>query len=385
MHSTSDSSFPGVLLVPPLFLPESYGGAEQQTMRFGVELAAQGVDVGVLTIRQQSSTPAQEVRDGLRIKRIKVRAPAYLGGKYTLSWLKWCFYAGFYVLRRRRSLGVIHIVHGKLHAVPFIVLARWLGIKTVVKLGRSGEHFDLDRVRAKKIYGPGCAWVLTRWVNVFVANSREISTDLQRCGIEERRIVSIPNGVKMPPDYSDTCRRPNSLVYAGRLDPEKAVDVLLRCLASIEEREWHLDVYGDGECMDQLRALAIELGLGVRVVFHGAVADVSTRFRECEFYVSSSLSEGMSNSLLEAMSAGAIPLVTRVGGVSDLVSHGESGLLANATDQAQYARILTSALSLSREQRITMSASARQVIRDRFSMQTVVERHIQLYRRLIVN
>lgn len=373
----------GVLLVPPLFLPESYGGAEQQTLRYATELKRRGISASIFTVRLKSATSAQDIMETVPVTRVLLKAPPFLGGKHTLSLLKWSVNLLLHLWSNRRRIEIVHVIHSKLHGVAAILGARLLGMKVVAKLGRSGEHFDLDRVRDKKLYGPLCAWFIARYVHVFVANSREIRSDLLRWGVADERIANIPNGVLIPSEDSKVARMPNSFVYAGRLDPEKAVDTLLEGLAKLEHRRWQLDILGDGECMDDLQKCAQHLGLSENVVFHGAVKAVQEWLKQSEFYVSSSLSEGMSNALLEAMSHGTIPLVTRVGGVADAVDDGISGMLAMPGDLPDYARILRGAVELTAHDRNEMSRQACEAVKARFSMDVVAQRHLQLYESLL--
>lgn len=377
----------GVLLIPPLYLPESYGGAEQQTQRFASELLRCGIQASVYTVRQKPATSAREVLDGVPVTRVLLRAPAFMGGKHTYSLIKWSVALLVHLVRRRHEVKVVHIIHGKLHGVAAVLGARLLGMKTVAKLGRSGAHFDLDRVRQKKLYGRVCAWILSRGVDVFVANSREIRADLLRWGVSEARIATIPNGVMVSDETCEISAKGRELtlfVYAGRLDTEKAVDILLKSFARLQRKAWRLDILGDGECLADLKELAQSLGLTGNVAFHGAVPNVQDWFRQAEFYVSSSLSEGMSNSLLEAMSCGTIPLVTKVGGVADAVIDGECGLLVSPGDVEDFSRILERALDLLPAQRMEMSNRARNRMREFFSMHAVVQRHVAIYEKLLL-
>ena len=58
-----------------------------------------------------------------------------------------------------------------------------------------------------------------------------------------------------------------------------------------------LTIVGDGRCLDELRGLVRQLGLGDRVVIRPPVSDVGPLLRDSDFHVSTSLSEGMSNAL----------------------------------------------------------------------------------------
>ena len=104
----------------------------------------------------------------------------------------------------------------------------------------------------------------------------------------------------------------------GRLDTEKAVDQTIHAFAALPaDTPARLTILGDGPCRQELEALSRRLGQDRRIAFPGAVADVTPYLREADVYLSTSVSEGMSNALLEAMSHGVMPVVSRVSGADD--------------------------------------------------------------------
>ena len=104
---------------------------------------------------------------------------------------------------------------------------------------------------------------------------------------------------------------------------------------------------------------------------------------EADVYVSTSVSEGMSNALLEAMSSGVMPVVSRVSGADDLVEEGVSGLLFPPGDETALATRLEKALAMTRgappgDRRGGAEGNTRP-----FPFDRVAERHLSLYRSLI--
>jgi glycosyltransferase involved in cell wall biosynthesis len=289
------------------------------------------------------------------------------------------------MVSHRREYQVIHVIHGRLHAVPAVIAGFLLHKPTVIKIGRGGsEHFDLDLVRRKRWIGGWYARLLIRYADAYVANSREIVEDLRRWGVKYGKIYRIPNGVDISGDFARHSSDVVRLVYLGRLDQEKAIDLMIRGFARLAGRSPHasLIIVGDGECRRELEQLVEQLQLGARVSFKGAVRDVSTVLTEAEIFVSTSLSEGMSNSLLEAMSFGLVPLVSKVSGVSDIVEDGLSGLLFEPGDLDAYTIRLEQALALSPEARQEIAARARATMAERFGIDQIARSHVALYRDL---
>ena len=97
---------------------------------------------------------------------------------------------------------------------------------------------------------------------------------------------------------------------------------------------------GLGPLEDDLRALAVELGIGDRVRFPGSRDDVFALLPAFDAFVLSSRFEGLPIALLEAMATGVAPVATRVGGIPEVVTDGRDGLLVEPGDPAALAGAL---------------------------------------------
>ena len=106
-----------------------------------------------------------------------------------------------------------------------------------------------------------------------------------------------------------------------------------------------LTIVGEGMCGADLLALVIASASSPRR-FRPPVADVGRLLRDADFHVSTSLSEGMSNALLEAMSWGVPGVVSRVSGVDDIVDDGRSGPGIRAGRRRGYVAALEAAMAM---------------------------------------
>ena len=178
---------PRVVMVLPAYLPETFGGAEQQTRRLAQALAGRGVAVTLLAPRLEAERRRGRRRGQLwfgasgcgrpRIWADDTSMPSCGGVLCISSWLR----------RNRRSYDLIYVVHGRLHAFPAVVAGKWLRKPVVVKPGRGGEtHFDLSVVQRKRLLGPFFARRIARNTTAWVANSREIAADLSGWGVPQR-------------------------------------------------------------------------------------------------------------------------------------------------------------------------------------------------------
>lgn len=376
---------PRVVMVLPAYLPESFGGAEQQTRRLAQALAHRGAAVTLLAPRLARGTATREREGPVVVRRFLLRAAPNLGGRHLDAFLWWCVCIIGWLWRNRRSYDVIYVVHGRLHAFPAAIAGKWLRKPVVVKPGRGGEaHFDLSLVRRKRLLGSFFARGIARNTTAWVANSQAIAADLARWGVPRERVHAIPNGIDIPEGGRRQPR--NGVVHfisMGRLDAEKAVDQTIRVFATLPaDTPACLTILGDGPCRQELEALSRRLGQEKRILFTGAVADVTPYLRAADVYLSTSVSEGMSNALLEAMSHAVMPVVSRVSGVSDVLEEGVAGLVFPPGDESSAATRLEDSLAMTRERRRATGEAARKAVR-RFSFERVAELHLSLYRRLI--
>jgi glycosyltransferase involved in cell wall biosynthesis len=376
---------PRIAMILPAYLPESFGGAEQQTRRLAQRLARRGVAVTLLAPRLERGTPAREREGPVVVRRFRLRAAPNLGGRHIDSFLWWCVCICAWLWRNRRAYDVIYVVHGRLHAFPAAIAGTWLGKPVVVKPGRGGEaHFDLSVVRRKRLLGSLFARGIARNTTAWVANSEAIAADLAHWGVPRERVHAIPNGIDIPGEVGQQPK--NGVVHflsMGRLDREKAVDQTIRAFAALPaDTPACLTILGDGPCRAELEALSRRLRQEKRIVFTGAVADVTPYLREADVYLSTSVSEGMSNALLEAMSHAVMPVVSRVSGVADVVHEDVSGLIFPPGDETTLARRLQEALTMPAELRRAKGNAARAAIRARFALHEVADRHLGLYRSL---
>lgn len=377
---------PRIVMVLHTYMPESFGGAEQHTRRLAQALCRHGAQVTILAPRLRPGTPRSENDGPVRVIRFALSHAPNLGGRHFGSFLSWCASVMGWLWRNRKQFDIIHVVHGRLHAVPAVIAAWLLRTPVIIKPGRGGaDLFDLTVVQRKRFVGPFFASLIRRRANAWIANSREIEADLLAAGIARERIFVIPNGIEIPDPDCLPRKSGSDIVFAywGRLDPEKnleqMIDVFARLPAAAPAR---LLIVGDGTGRGALERRIRDLGQQNRIMIAPAMDDVTPVLRQADFHISTSLSEGMSNALLEAMSFAVPPLVSRVSGVRELVTDGRSGLMFAPGDAAEFEAKLREALRMTPEQRHAMGLEAYNDVRMRCAMARVVEQHCELYRKL---
>lgn len=130
--------------------------------------------------------------------------------------------------------------------------------------------------------------------------------------------------------------REKTLVSVGRLDANKNHEMLIRAFAGIADRypEYKLIIYGEGELREYLTGLVSELRMQEKVFLPGAISNVQDAIYKTRVFILPSNTEGVPNTLIEAMILGLTVIATDCpcGGPADLIEHGVNGLLTPVGD-----------------------------------------------------
>lgn len=131
--------------------------------------------------------------------------------------------------------------------------------------------------------------------------------------------------------------REKTIVAVGRVDENKNHRMLIRAFAQIADEfpEYRLIIYGDGESRGSLISLAGELGLEDRILLPGSIDHVADAIYKATAFVLCSNTEGVPNTLIEAMLMGLTVIATDCpcGGPADLIQTGYNGILTPVGDE----------------------------------------------------
>ncbi len=196
---------------------------------------------------------------------------------------------------------------------------------------------------------------------------------------DEERIEIVPPGVDhafFSPGHQggarwavDTDERP-LLLFVGRIQPLKGVDVAVQTLAAIERKDARLWIVGGAsgskgnEEIDRIHALIDELGVRDRVEFKPPIPHhlLSTYYRAADVVLIPSRSESFGLVALESAACGVPVVASAVGGLLTLVEHGHTGYLVESRDPVDYAAWVDAILAdpvLARRLSVSAAAMAR--------------------------
>jgi glycosyltransferase involved in cell wall biosynthesis len=273
--------------------------------------------------------------------------------------------------RSRPAIVHTHLVHADLYGQPAARLAR-------VPVRFSTKHgFNEFRER------PGFALadrLVGGLVDVHVAVSRGLAHYLARTeGFDESGFEIAHYGVRLAPPAERYLGTPRILAV-GRLIPIKGHAVLLRAFAAAlpEAPDLELRIAGSGPLESTLHSLAAGLGIEARARFLGLVQDMRPEIEASSFVVVPSLGEGFGLVALEAMERSRAVIASGVGGLLDLVSDGETGLLVPPSDVDALARAIV-ALACDPDRARRMGEAGRRRAEQEFSVERSVDRIERLY------
>jgi glycosyltransferase involved in cell wall biosynthesis len=122
-----------------------------------------------------------------------------------------------------------------------------------------------------------------------------------------------------------------------------------------------LHIAGTGSQENYLKDLADSLGLSNRVIWHGFITDVPDLLRQADIFLLASLSEGLPNTLQEALAAGLLPIIRDVGGTREVISPAlEPWMLPYEADAQAFKDVIHRAMLLEDEELLRLREEARQ-------------------------
>jgi len=271
--------------------------------------------------------------------------------------------AGLYNLcrRRERRCAVVHTFHGH-------VLQGYFGT-----VGSAAARW-IERALA----------LITDCILV-VSPSQELDIAERFHVAPRRKIRVVPLGLELEELFAldaDAAPRPEVVFgYVGRFVAIKNLPLLVDAFARVHAHcpRARLLMVGDGETMADVREKVDKAGLSASVQFTGWTLDLPTVYRSLDVLVLSSLNEGTPVAAIEAMAAGLAVVATAVGGVPDVVRHGQTGLLVSSASADELASAMIR-LADSPDERRRLGTAARVEARGRYGADRLVREVTNLYR-----
>jgi L-malate glycosyltransferase len=293
-------------------------------------------------------------------------------------------------LARYIKQNFIQIVHSYgFYSNMFVVPAAKLAGRAIIiaSIRDTGEILTPLQRRVQK--------QVCRLADCVLVNAEAIRQMLIDQGYRPDKIAVIRNGIVTSPIVRETKSeklraelgipaQSRIVMVSSRLNPMKGVEYFLEAAAWVANRipDAVFLIVGDGENRGELESRAAALGLRNRIIFTGFRTDVPELLREASIVVLPSLSEGLSNSLLEASAMGVPVIAANVGGNPEVVEDGVTGILVAPRNSDELAGAMLRLLE-SPERARQMGGAGRSRVSDRFGVERAVTEVQQLYQRLL--
>jgi glycosyltransferase involved in cell wall biosynthesis len=341
------------------------GGAETLVSQMCHLQRAQGHDPCVYAVTTLGALGGQMQKEGFAVQPH--------AGRHLLDAAR-----NFYRIFKESHPDVVHL-HNPTPTVYAAMPARMAGVPCVVSTRHSlvGPPRRLVVELKYALAAVCCDWI----VGICDATANNVKS---MHSVAARKIVRVYNGAaplqrapreKWPPKSGFT------MVYIGRLEPVKNHPLLLHAFRAALKSMPGLALWmvGAGSERKMLQSLAAELGITSQVTFWGQQLDVAPFFSAADAFIMSSKSEGLPISLLQAFSLGLPAIVTDVGGMAEVVRLAKAGFTVPATDPARMTAAILR-LAANDAERAQFSINAEEAFRSRFTLQTMVEAYMDLYR-----
>jgi len=377
----------GVVMMVNEFSPLPVGGAETQAERLSEYFAKHGWQVWVVT-RHADGLLEREDRSGFQIVR-----PRTIGhGKMrTISFM---LGALVYLLKMRRHYQILHAHLAFGPAFVAVLLGRFFGKKVIVKLGGSNAIGDVQ-VSMKTWRGRLRFWAIRRWADIVVALTDVMRNEALQIGIPPERIRILNNGIDASAyvySAEEKLQAKKQLgqagnpiaLFVGRLDPVKSLTTVIDGMeiARTSNPALRFMIVGDGIERAALELQVKQQGLEGNVIFAGDQRDVSPYLKAADMFVLPSLTEGISNALLEAMASSLPCLATPVGGNNEVLDYGKYGVMLPVADVQAWANALLE-LGSDPGKRQLLGQKARERIMTTYDFSVVGAQYEQMYNELI--
>ncbi len=352
------------------------GGAEKQIFELAKRLPKDQYNVSVVSMESQGETSKALIESiGCQLHVFRVIRIYGLSG--FLQGLK------FLSFLRQNSIHVIVTYHFG-SDIWGTFWGHWAKVKTIISnrrdmgFWRNGQHILTYRL-------------INPWVKriVTVTNSiKQMVIDTE--GVSADKIEVVYNGVEFYPHPVDIVRKKSQLglnsseiiiMHVANLRPVKGHQYLIEAFAKAVKscNNIKLVLIGKDELNGSLQHLAQTLGIEDKILFLGQRTDIGELLTISDICVLPSLSEGMSNAILEYMAIGKPVIATQVGGNPELIQDGYNGLLVAKENIDQLSQALINLLEDPQKRR-SMGEKGLSLIKEKFSMQTMITHYQELFK-----
>ncbi len=297
-------------------------------------------------------------------------------------------------LIREKNIDIVHAQQPRLDFLGSIA-AKLAGVPVVITRHLSMARFPINRFK-RQIYQLFDSLVTARLADKIITVSKEIASDLIKTQrVSPNKIKVIYNGID-PGKFSRQTDEKRSIRKEFKLGKCQLVGIIARINIQ-KSHQYFLEavsyivkimpqvkflIVGDGPLKADMEKLAKKLGIDSWVIFTGYRTDISQIISELDIIVLSSLTEGLPVVFLEAMAMSKPVVSFNVGGVSELVIDGQTGILVPLKDSSGLAKAIIKLLK-NKEEATGMGMAGWKRLDEKFSLEQMVRGYEEVYVEII--
>ncbi|MGG1676513.1 glycosyltransferase family 4 protein [Neobacillus sp. NRS-1170] len=273
----------------------------------------------------------------------------------------------------------VEVVHAQFLRENYLaILAKMMGARSKVLWT---YHVDVPMGKAIRSFNK----IMTSFNHKVITVSRFMYQQLRIKGVSTAKMKLIYNGVEGPANQHRVSNLGKVPVISviGRLREEKGQAFLLKSLAVLRDKapniKWECHIYGEGPQKEELVSLIHELKLNTFIQFKGFSTEKDKLYLSSDIVVVPSSNEALSYVAMEALSYSRVVVATNVGGLPEVIQHGETGLLVKYGNLEELANALHSLL-INQELMDKLSSNGRRYFDDHFTLAKMIEETIALYK-----
>jgi glycosyltransferase involved in cell wall biosynthesis len=348
-----------IVMLTHFYYP-SIGGNEGQCKILSEQLASCGNSITVLTKKYKKGLSVSENINGIIVKRVFCLSSFLvipfneLIYKYSPKilfihkvfnrlafWLDefiFIFLAFWHLILIKKKYDLIHVHQTHWIAFVGVLVSKLTNKPCLIKIATLNGFEELKMIPLGQLFKR----VIIR-NGFFIAVSSDIENKLiYQYKIKSEKIFKVSNGVIVPSECKKYLADENEILFVGNFSQGKikGLDILINSLSRVKKEipNFKLKIVGNGNPKEYENIIK-DNSVSDFVEFLG-LRTVSDFFKSSSIYVLPSRSEGMSNSLLEAMSYGMPCISSKVSGSTDLIKNMENGILFEIGDSNELARDL---------------------------------------------
>jgi len=365
-----------ILMITGLYYPV-IGGTERECQKHTESFQKMGFKVMVLT-QYMKGLPEFEIINGVSVYRaIKPTKPWAI--TYLFSVLR-------FMIKKKNEYDVVQCYGLFYHTTASVIMKYIYKKKVISRLESAGQKGDLGRINKIK-YG---FLIKLSWkkVDKLIAISKEIYDDLVNCEVHKEKIFYIPNSVDTEyytPSLSKRWDSPMNILFVGRLNEEKGVNILLHAMKQVVGKGFNdssLTIAGDGPLRKGLEEMVNDLEITKYVKFVGSINDVIQYYHNSHILVIPSNWEGLPLVLLEGMACGLPIVASNLGGNREGIEDGINGLLFTPGKEDELASKIIYFIEHP-EVAKQMGRMCREKAVALFSLRNTINKYVELYKSLL--